>query len=198
MTCGNLACGRSNYDGTGGNNHGVEHFNQTGHPLVVKTGTITPEGSASIHCYACDDEVVDENLAGHLAVFGLEVATMKKTERTIAEMELERNLNFQLSRAVEEGRVLRPVYGSGFTGLHNLGNSCYMNSIMQILFSLDPWVSKYANLNHLEACGNPDPTTCAMCQINKLGNALMSGEYSVQKWSKPIEVTTEAGDAIAE
>ncbi len=26
LTCGNLGCGRKAYDGTGGNNHGVEHF----------------------------------------------------------------------------------------------------------------------------------------------------------------------------
>jgi len=93
-------------------------------------GTITPEGAASVHCYACDDEVVDNFLSEHLASFGIEVAQMKKTEKTIAEQELERNLNFTLSKAVEEGRTLTPKYGPWYTGLHNLGNSCYMNSIL--------------------------------------------------------------------
>jgi len=26
LACGHLGCGRKNYDGSGGNNHGVEHF----------------------------------------------------------------------------------------------------------------------------------------------------------------------------
>lgn len=46
MTCGHLGCGRKNWDGTGGNNHAVDHFDQTKHPLVCKLGTITPEGTA--------------------------------------------------------------------------------------------------------------------------------------------------------
>ena len=67
MTCGSLGCGRKNYDGSGGNNHGVEHWEQTGHPVVCKLGTITAEGTASIHCYKCDDEVLDEKLGEHLS-----------------------------------------------------------------------------------------------------------------------------------
>ena len=46
LTCGSLSCGRKNYDGSGGNGHAIEHFKNTGHPMVVKTGTITPEGDA--------------------------------------------------------------------------------------------------------------------------------------------------------
>jgi len=30
--------------------------------MVVKMGTITPEGEASIFCYKCDDDIVDKNL----------------------------------------------------------------------------------------------------------------------------------------
>jgi len=26
MSCGHLGCGRKNWDGTGGNNHAVQHF----------------------------------------------------------------------------------------------------------------------------------------------------------------------------
>lgn len=48
LGCGFLGCGRKFYDGTGGNNHAVEHYNQTKHPIVVKTGTITPDGEACI------------------------------------------------------------------------------------------------------------------------------------------------------
>jgi ubiquitin carboxyl-terminal hydrolase 5/13 len=46
MTCGHLGCGRKNWDGSGGNNHAVEHYQNHQHVLVCKLGTITPEGTA--------------------------------------------------------------------------------------------------------------------------------------------------------
>lgn len=46
MTCGHLGCSRKNWDGTGGNNHAIDHFENFQHPLVCKLGTITPEGTA--------------------------------------------------------------------------------------------------------------------------------------------------------
>ena len=71
---GHLGCGRRYYDGSGGNNHAVEHYERTGWPVALKLGTITPEGTASIHCYKCDDDVLDNNLKEHLAVFGIDIA----------------------------------------------------------------------------------------------------------------------------
>jgi len=130
LQCGHLGCGRKNYDGSGGNNHGVEHFEKTGHCVNVKIGTITPEGKASIHCYKCDDEVLDNDLGAHLGVLGIEIGSQVKTEKTIAEQSLEANLNLTLSKVIEEGKTLVPVFGQYNTGMENLGNTCYMNSVV--------------------------------------------------------------------
>lgn len=46
MTCGSLGCGRQLYGGLGGNGHGLQHFNESGHPISVKLGTITPDRGA--------------------------------------------------------------------------------------------------------------------------------------------------------
>ncbi|VDQ17954.1 unnamed protein product [Trichobilharzia regenti] len=45
LTDGAILCGRRFWDGTGGNNHAVEHYEKTKYPLAVKLGTITPKVS---------------------------------------------------------------------------------------------------------------------------------------------------------
>lgn len=44
LTDGRIFCGRKFFDGTGGNNHAVEHYKESNHPLAVKLGTIIPIG----------------------------------------------------------------------------------------------------------------------------------------------------------
>ena len=188
LTCGNLSCGRKE---TGGNQHAIAHYKKTQHPLVVKTGTITPDGEASLYCYACDNDVKDGNLAEHLKNLGIDINTQKKTDKTVTEMNLSFNINFTLSKTIEEGKVLTPLYGAGFTGLENLGNSCYMNSILQILLSLEPFKKRYFDnaIEHLNIC-TKDPNECYLCQMSKIMYGLYSGLYS-QKKTKRLPPTDE-------
>jgi ubiquitin carboxyl-terminal hydrolase 5/13 len=46
LTCGFANCGRKQFGGVGGNGHALEHWKDTGHPVGVKLGTITAEGTA--------------------------------------------------------------------------------------------------------------------------------------------------------
>jgi ubiquitin carboxyl-terminal hydrolase 5/13 len=41
-----LGCGRQQYGGLGGNSHALKHYEETKHPVAVKLGTITAEGTA--------------------------------------------------------------------------------------------------------------------------------------------------------
>ena len=182
MHCGHLGCGRRYYDGSGGNNHGVDHWTSAQHGVALKLGTITADGTASIHCYACDDDVLDEKLAEHLGVIGIDIAKQTKTEKSIAEMNLEANLNLTLSKVLEEGKTLVPVFGPGLTGMENLGNSCYMNSVIQCLVNLAEFRTHYMPTAeaHLSLCDRFSPD-CSQCQISKLVLGLQSGEYSQKK-----------------
>lgn len=45
LTDGTILCGRKFFDGSGGNNHAVDHYEQAKYPLAVKLGTITGEGA---------------------------------------------------------------------------------------------------------------------------------------------------------
>lgn len=42
----------------------------------------------------------------------------------------------------ESGASLTPLFGAGYTGLSNLGNSCYLNSVVQVLFTVPQFQQK--------------------------------------------------------
>uniref|UniRef100_A0A3Q3F752 Ubiquitin carboxyl-terminal hydrolase n=1 Tax=Labrus bergylta TaxID=56723 RepID=A0A3Q3F752_9LABR len=169
LTDGKVLCGRRYFDGSGGNNHALLHFQQTGYPLAVKLGTITPDG-ADVYSYDEDDMVLDSKLPEHLSHFGINMMTMEKTERTMTELEIAVNQRVGEWEVIQEsGTTLRPMFGPGLTGMKNLGNSCYLNSVMQVLFTVPDFQSKSVP----SLTQSPHPPAPA-----KLGYGLLSGEYS--------------------
>ncbi|EAU87111.2 ubiquitin carboxyl-terminal hydrolase 14 [Coprinopsis cinerea okayama7 len=180
LTCGSLGCGRQQYGGLGGNGHGLAHFESTGHAVSVKLGTITAEGEADIYCYVCNDAKQDPELARHLSTFGINVQTLTKTEKSMTELQIEHNLKYDFSLVGEDGQALEPVFGPGLTGLANLGNSCYMASVLQTIFSLPAFQKRYNDLavNHARACTVSLPADCVECQMHKVADGLLSGRYS--------------------
>ncbi len=189
LTCGEISCGRKFWDGTGGNNHGVEHYQATRHPLVVKLGTIESGGEkADVYSYPEDEMVLDEHLIRHLEYFGINVVEMKKTEKTMAELELDQNLSFDFSRIQESDKVLQPLFGPGFTGLRNLGNSCYLASVMQSLFSIEEFGQRFLDRDmqiFMESGRDVLTVDDVELQTRKLANGLLSGNYSL-----PIDSVT--------
>ncbi|KAJ1979411.1 ubiquitin C-terminal hydrolase Ubp14, partial [Dimargaris verticillata] len=179
LACGYVGCGRRQFDGSGGNDHGVQHYQETGHPVSCKLGTITPEGTADIYCYACDDARVDPHLANHLATFGISVATAQKTDKSMVELQLEKNAQFDFSMTTADGHQLTPVFGPGLTGLSNLGNSCYMGAALQCVLALPAFQNRYYPMvtTHVQTCSLP-PATCFFCQFAKLADGMLSGRYS--------------------
>lgn len=193
LTCGNLGCGRKQYDGTGGNGHGLNHYDTCLHPLSVKTGTITPQGDASVYCYACNDDVKDYYLKDHLKHLGINIEDQIKTEKNMTELNLDVNINFNLSKAVEDGKILKNLYGPGHTGIENLGNSCYMNSVLQILMSLDEFKERFLTnaKHHLNTCLKDNPNECYDCQMSKISYGMFSGDYSLKQIRKLNKVNEE-------
>jgi len=97
-----------------------------------------------------------------------------------------------LSKVIEDGKVLVPVFGPDLTGMENLGNSCYINSVVQLLFSFPEFRNFYEPnaAPHLKFCCKSSPD-CYQCQIFKLAQGLYSGEYSQKKLA--VKVETEDG-----
>eukprot|EP00727_Mastigamoeba_balamuthi_P009626 m51a1_g5286 putative ubiquitin carboxyl-terminal hydrolase 5 isoform x2 (815) ;mRNA; f:193959-197068 len=175
---GSVLCGRANFLGLG-NEHAYKHYVATGRrfPLAVKLGTVTAE-AADVYSYDEDEMVADPLLDAHLAHWGLDRAAMAKTDRTMAELALDVNQRYEFSRLTEADARLAPLFGAGHTGLRNLGNTCYLASVMQVLFSLDPFVQAYALPAQAILREAPaDPTGSFVAQLAKLGDGLLSGRY---------------------
>ncbi|KAF8414013.1 hypothetical protein HHK36_002011 [Tetracentron sinense] len=196
LTDGLILCGRKNWDGTGGNNHAIGHYKETNYPLAVKLGTITADlEGADVFSYPEDESVEDPLLAQHLAFFGIDFSSLQKTEMTTAERELDQNTNFDWNRIQESGQEVEPLFGPGYTGLVNLGNSCYLASTMQVVFSTNSFYSRYYKNQGLKLAfetGPADPTLDLNTQLTKLGHGLLSGKYSV-----PAQEKDEISNAAA-
>ncbi|KUJ15703.1 ubiquitin carboxyl-terminal hydrolase-like protein [Mollisia scopiformis] len=177
LHCGNLGCGRAQFGGIQGHGHGLEHKNTTGHAVAVKLGSISPEGTADVFCYACDEERVDENIGAHLANWGIILADRQKTEKSLTEMQVDQNLNWDFTMTDESGREYEKLYGEGLTGLKNLGNSCYLASTLQCLFSLPQFKKRYY-LPESDLPTVDDPAQDLETQMRKVADGLLSGRYS--------------------
>ena len=197
LSDGYIGSGRKNWDGTGGTGAAKTHYEEvlrtTGqkYPLVVKLGTITPDGTGDVYSYAGDedDAVLNPHLSQHLKRLGVDVNVLRKTEKSTAELNIELNLNYNFSEVTEEGATLIPLKGINFVGLANLGNTCYFNATMQMLMSLDDVVEHYTPSNpsaggraHAEsgAALNLLPSKDLRLQMGKLCEGMRTETYVTQ------------------
>ncbi|QPG73520.1 hypothetical protein FOA43_000831 [Brettanomyces nanus] len=190
LECGNIGCGRSQFGGVPGNSHAVAHRkDHPDHHVAVKLGSLSTE-SADCYCYTCDDEVKVPLLAVYLKTYGIDLSHFIKTEKNLTELQIEQNVKWDFSMDSVSGESLIPVFGSGLTGFKNLGNSCYLASILQVIYSIPSFMNAYFSPDEgmpmEKIVGNTDPASDLETQMYKLGDGLLSGRYSV-----PDSFTTE-------
>uniref|UniRef100_A0A5S6QIL0 ubiquitinyl hydrolase 1 n=1 Tax=Trichuris muris TaxID=70415 RepID=A0A5S6QIL0_TRIMR len=164
LSDGTIFCGRQYFDGSGGNNHAVDHFCNTAYPLAVKLGTISARGG-DVFSYDEDDLVNDPLLEKHLMHFGIDVKAMQKTEKSMIELELDYNQKWEYREIQEEGHKLVPLHGAGLTALALIPivRKVYVESAEYIFNSCEPI-----------------PTEDFNVQLAKLLCGLQSGDYSVE------------------
>ncbi|PRP81902.1 ubiquitin carboxyl-terminal hydrolase 5-like isoform 2 [Planoprotostelium fungivorum] len=201
LTDGAINCGRYNYgSGKPGNGHALEHYKENGYPLAVKLGTITPDGNGDVYSYAPDedDAVEDPQLAQHLKHFGINISTLEKTEKTTGEMNLDLNMNYEWSRLQENDKELTRLFGPGYTGMENIGNSCYLASVMQSLFTVPEFAQRYFDASRaIFERSSGDPNADFYVQMAKLADGLLSGRYAVPSSDEKDERHNPIQDGIA-
>ncbi|XP_005146978.1 ubiquitin carboxyl-terminal hydrolase 13 [Melopsittacus undulatus] len=177
LTDGSVLCGKWFFDGSGGNGHATEHYKETGYPLAVKLGTISPDG-ADVYSFDEEEPVLDPHIAKHLAHFGIDMLQMQVTENGLRDNDIKPRVS-EWEVIQEAGVKLKPMYGPGYTGMKNLGNSCYLNAVMQAIFSIPEFQRAYVgNLPRIFDYSPLDPTQDFSTQMAKLGHGLLSGQYS--------------------
>ncbi|XP_039343783.1 ubiquitin carboxyl-terminal hydrolase 13 isoform X2 [Mauremys reevesii] len=177
LTDGSVLCGKWFFDGSGGNGHALEHYKEMGYPLAVKLGTITPDG-ADVYSFDEEEAVLDPHIAKHLAHFGIDMLQMHVTENGLRDNNIKPRVS-EWEVIQESGVKLKPMYGPGYTGMKNLGNSCYLSAVLQAIFSIPEFQRAYVgNLPRIFDYSPLDPTQDFNTQMAKLGHGLLSGQYS--------------------
>ena len=159
LACGEVACGRQQWDGSGGRGHALKHYQATGHPLAIKLGSITKQAkesslsassflngsplSGDVHCYVCDELVgVDGNALAEVIPPVLldqyDCQSSMASQQLAAFQQIKENV-------LEEGDAIYPSVLATetndlndddcvpFVGLRNLGNSCYLGAVVECL-----------------------------------------------------------------
>ncbi|ODV61252.1 ubiquitin-specific protease UBP14 [Ascoidea rubescens DSM 1968] len=203
LYCGFIGCGRQQFGGLKGNSHALNHFNETNHPIAIKLGSLSlKENKADCYCYSCNDEIKVPDLSTYLLNYGINIQSLDdfniKKEKTLTELNIEQNIKWSFNMTSNDGQLLRPLFGESLTGLKNLGNSCYISSIIQVLFDLKCFQDYFYQKDFLNVKDaiNGDQGLNLRVQLIKIANGLISGKYSTPNLDTPDDIKFQRGIAL--
>lgn len=86
------------------------------------------------------------------------------------------NIKFEYNAITEGGSELKPVMGPGKVGISNLGNYCYMGSILQALWAIPAFGHTFSGPESSALVSAPaDIANDFPAQFAKVGSAIVSG-----------------------
>lgn len=180
-SCGHIGCGRKQYGMSDGQGHALAHYERELHPLSFKIGTITKD-SADTFCYACAEDRIDPHVHLRLRMLNMNPESLIKTEKSTLELNMEKNMNLDITLYNENKEVtaLRPR--AGIIGIENLGNTCYLSSVLQMLLQIHSFENSFSNFpdTHKISC-ELSRLNCLPCQLQRITYGVSSGRYASEE-----------------